>query len=198
MKALKLKQKLCDWKTWAFGVLPIALIVAAVAICIYCEVTKRVDDVPLLIVVFALFDVAVCLMVLPSSVNRIKEKHYVSAIVALLAFACYIGLRVAVTSFFPALVAASNERDARYEEYQQTAWEDPDHKEKLLAWSDSVEKYNDIALEIKWLQWGAYIAVCAAEISLNLGKKKEDEQPAPQTQSNEEQPEIQTQNGDNE
>lgn len=112
MKALKLKQKLCDWKTWAFGVLPIALIVAVVAICIYCEVAKRVDDVPLLIVVFALFDVATCLIVLPSSVNRIKEKHYVSAIVALLAFACYIGLRVAVTSFFPAL-NSGDEREGR-------------------------------------------------------------------------------------
>ncbi len=197
MKAFKLKQKLSDWKTWAFTVLPFAMIAAGFIICVYVLATRPADEVTLGVCGLALVDVAICLMVFPSSVNRIKEKRYLSAIVALLAFACYIGLSIAVMSYIPDMVAASNEKDARREEYEQTAFEDADHMEKLQLWGDAVDKYNDISLKMQWLEWGGYAAVAVSSIALDLGKKKkeeDEEQPVPTAQSEGEQPAPAVQN----
>ena len=85
---MKFIQKISDWKTWLFTILPITLLVSSLSIAIYLCV-KSWYNAPILICLEALFTIAFLLMDGYAFVfEPIRQKHYIRGSAAI--FLCCV------------------------------------------------------------------------------------------------------------
>ena len=70
---MKFLKKFTDWKVWLFIILPIVMIIAYIATGIYIYVNS-VYNIPLIIVMLALFPAACLLLFMHPHGLRIKQK----------------------------------------------------------------------------------------------------------------------------
>lgn len=171
---MKFSKKLLNWKIWLFRILPIVLFVTWLSLMIYVYV-NRLYNATLIISTQALFSIAFVLLSADSIVLRIKQKHYVRGIAALLFCCAFLGLQISTMVMVPKLIDASNEKQSAYQVLQETDFDDVAYKGLWNSWITTNDKTYKISQTMQLLSMGSYFAILFTGIAGQPAKKDNEE-----------------------
>ncbi|MGN0683451.1 MAG: hypothetical protein ACI4JY_07210 [Oscillospiraceae bacterium] len=171
---MKFLKKLTDWKTWLFTILPIALIVAHFSI-IFSILASNKYTTALVIIAMALLTVALLLMSGSQIFLRIREKHYLRPIIAVVFLLLSLGLQITAIVRVPDLIEKEQEKQRLHQILEDTPYDDPEYRERFDAWGNAVDRANDASTTLKWIVWGSYASWVFVALSAHTGKHETDE-----------------------
>lgn len=166
---MRFLKKFTDWKVWLFIILPIVMIIAYIATGIYIYVNS-VYNIPLIIVMLALFPAACLLLFMHPHGLRIKQKHPWRSVASIAFMLCFLVLQITVIVMTPALVSTYQEEQQLYQALQETSSDDAEFSERFDDWSSENKKANNARSTSQFVFYGSLWALTLSSLCAPYGK----------------------------
>lgn len=171
---MRFLKKFTDWKVWLFIILPIVMIIAYIAIGIYIY-ANFVYNIPLIIVMLALFPAACFLMFIAPHDRRIKQKHPWRSVASIAFMLCFFVLQITSIVMTPDLVSTYQKEQQLYQTLKETSSDDAEFSERLHDWSSTNKKMNNARSTWQFLFYGSLWALTLSSLCVPKGKHDTDE-----------------------
>lgn len=174
---MKFLKKFTDWKVWLFIILPIVMIITGFAIGIYIYVNP-IYNIPLLIVMLALFPAACLLMFMHPHDRQIKKKHPWRSAASMALMLCFLVLQITAIVMTSDFVSTYQEEQQLYQALQETSSDDAEFSECFDDWSSANKKANNARSTWQFLFYGSLWALtlsslCAPKGNHDTNKNKD-------------------------